>query len=193
MVRTASTMVGLGAMLPRFDLPDINGRIVSSDQLITPKGLLVAFLCPHCPFVKHIRREFARAAHEFRKSGVGVVAVNANDIAAVPEDGIDGMKEEIRDAGYAFPYLVDESQDVAKAFRAACTPDFFLFDADGRLVYRGQFDDSRPKSETPVTGKDLRAAVSALIAGQPVPPEQRASIGCNIKWKAGNAPDYFGL
>jgi peroxiredoxin len=193
MVRTASTMVGLGAMLPRFDLPDTNGQIVSSDQLITPKGLLVAFLCPHCPFVRHIRREFARAAHEFRKNGVGVVAVNANDIAAVPEDGIAGLKEEIRDAGYAFPYLVDESQDVAKAFRAACTPDFFLFDADGRLVYRGQFDDSRPKSETPVTGKDLRAAVSALIAGQPVPPEQRASIGCNIKWKAGNAPDYFGL
>ena len=193
MVRTASTMVGLGAMLPRFDLPDINGQIVSSDQLITPKGLLVAFLCPHCPFVKHIRREFARAAHEFRQSGLGVVAVNANDIVAVPEDGIDGMKEEIRDAGYTFPYLVDESQEVAKAFRAACTPDFFLFDAEGRLVYRGQFDDSRPKSETPVTGKDLRAAVHALIAGQPVSTEQRASIGCNIKWKAENAPDYFRL
>ena len=186
-------MVGLGAMLPRFDLPDTNGQIVSSDQLITPKGLLVAFLCPHCPFVKHIRREFARAAHEFRESGLGVVAVNANDIVAVPEDGIDGMKEEIRDAGYTFPYLVDESQEVAKAFRAACTPDFFLFDAEGRLVYRGQFDDSRPKSETPVTGKDLRAAVHALIAGQPVSTEQRASIGCNIKWKAENAPDYFRL
>jgi thiol-disulfide isomerase/thioredoxin len=188
MVRTASTMVGLGATLPRFNLADLNGRMISSDEAITPKGLLVAFLCPHCPFVKHIRNEFARAAHEFRQNGLGVVAVNSNDTTAVPEDGVGGMKDEIREAGYTFPYLVDESQDVARAFRAACTPDFFLFDGAGRLVYRGQFDDSRPKSEIPVTGKDLRAAVTALIAGQTVAAEQRPSIGCNIKWKAGNAP-----
>ena len=185
-------MVGLGATLPEFKLADPDGRMISSDDVLTAKGLLVAFLCPHCPFVKHIRNEFARAAHEFRQNGVGVVAVNANDATAVPEDGVSGMRDEIREAGYTFPYLVDESQDVASAFRAACTPDFFLFDGAGRLVYRGQFDDSRPKSEIPVTGKDLRAAVNALIAGEPISAEQRPSIGCNIKWKAGNEPAYVG-
>ena len=189
MAATASTMVGLGAMLPAFRLPDVNGRMVSSDEAKTPKGLLVVFLCPHCPFVRHIRSEFARAAEEFRRDGLGVVAINSNDTTVFPEDDVNGMKEEARVAGYTFPYLVDESQAVAKAFQAACTPDFFLFDGAGRLVYRGQFDDSRPKSDIPVTGKDLRAAVNALLADQPIPADQRPSIGCNIKWKAGNAPE----
>lgn len=191
MVRTASTMVGLGVPVPRFRLPDLSGTVVSSDDVLSSRGLLVAFLCPHCPYVKHVRAGFAIAAREFQERGLGVVAVNSNDATAVLEDGVDGMRQEIREAGYTFPYLVDESQEVAKTFRAACTPDFFLFDGAGQLVYRGQFDGSRPGSETPVTGRDLRDAVDALLAGQPVSGDQRPSLGCNIKWKKGSAPDYF--
>ena len=192
MTRTASTMLGLETPLPPFRLPDLHGKTIASSEAAGAKGLLVAFLCPHCPYVRHVRAGFARLAREFQQRGLAVVAVNSNDIAAVPEDGPDGMKQEVREAGYTFPYLVDETQAVAKAFRAACTPDFFLFDAGQRLVYRGQFDDSRPKSETPVTGKDLKAAVDAMLAGTAVPADQRPSMGCNIKWKADAAPDYFG-
>jgi peroxiredoxin len=185
-------MVGLGAPVPRFCLPDLSGTLVSSDDVLSSNGLLVAFLCPHCPYVKHVRAGFASAAREFQERGLGVVAVNSNDATAVLEDGAAGMRQETREAGYTFPYLVDESQDVAKAFRAACTPDFFLFNGAGQLVYRGQFDGSRPGSETPVTGTDLRDAVGALLAGRPVSGDQRPSLGCNIKWKKGGEPDYFG-
>jgi len=191
MTRTPSTMDGLGAPLPPFRLPDLNGAMVSSADFAGSKGLLVAFLCPHCPYVRHVRSAFALAARDFQQRGLGVVGINSNDIAAVPEDGPDGMRQEVREAGYTFPYLVDDAQAVAKAFRAACTPDFFLYDSSGRLVYRGQFDDSRPKSQTPVTGRDLKAAVDALLAGQAVPTDQRPSVGCNIKWRTGGAPDYF--
>jgi thiol-disulfide isomerase/thioredoxin len=192
MVRTASTMLELGVSVPPFRLPDFEGTLISSHDATTSKGLLVAFLCPHCPYVKHVRVEFGRAAKEFRRRGLGVVAVNSNDTTAVPEDGVDGMRQEAREAGYTFPYLVDESQEIAKAFRAACTPDFFLFDDTGKLVYRGQFDGSRPGSQLPVTGSDLRAAVDALLGGEPVSSDQRPSLGCNIKWKKGSEPDYFG-
>jgi peroxiredoxin len=188
---TPSTMAELGMKLPPFRLPDDTGSLVSSSDVATAHGLLVAFLCPHCPFVRHVRAELGRAAGEFQQRGLGVVGINANDVAAFPEDGPDGMREEARAAGYPFRYLFDETQEVAKAFRAACTPDFFLFDGAGALVYRGQFDGSRPGSDTPVTGGDLRDAVDALLTGRPIAHDQRASLGCNIKWKPGNAPAYF--
>jgi peroxiredoxin len=190
MAATASTMLPLGTTLPAFRLPDLDGNVVSSDDVRGAAALLVAFICPHCPFVRHLRDEFARFASEYRPRGLRVVAINSNDAAVVPQDGVDGMREEARSAGYSFPYLVDERQEVAKAFRAACTPDLFLFDAAGALVYRGQFDDSRPGNHIPVTGSDLRAAADAVLAGKPVPGTQKPSIGCNIKWKPGNQPQY---
>ena len=191
MAATPSTMLELGTTLPAFRVRDTHGKVVTSNDVASPKGVLVAFICPHCPYVRHIRAEFARLANDSLQRGLAVVAINSNDIAAVPEDGPKGMKEEIEEAGYAFPYLYDDTQDVAKAFRAACTPDFFLFDEGLRLVYRGQFDGSRPGSPTPVTGQDLKTAVDAMLAGQPVPVDQRPSLGCNIKWKKGEEPDYF--
>ena len=192
MAETRSTMLELGTALPSFRLQDIDGRTVTSDDFARSKGLLVAFWCAHCPYVRHIRAEFARFAQDFQQRGGAVVAINSNDVAASPADGPDGMRQEAREVGYTFPYLFDGTQDVAKAFRAACTPDLFLFDGAQRLVYRGQFDDSRPKSPVPVTGKDLKAAVDALLSGSTVLPDQRSSMGCNIKWRAGAAPDYFG-
>ena len=192
MAETPSTMLELGTTLPSFRLQGINGKTVTSDDFARSRGLLVAFLCPHCPFVRHIRSQFSRLAQDFQQRGGAVVAINSNDVAAVPEDGPDGMTQEVREVGYTFPYLFDETQAVAKAFRAACTPDLFLFDGAQRLVYRGQFDDSRPKNQVPVTGKDLKAALDALLGGSAVPAEQRPSVGCNIKWKAGAAPSYFG-
>lgn len=191
MTLTPSTMLRLGTGLPAFHLSDLDGKVIASGGMAGPQGLLVAFLCPHCPYVRHIRDAFSRLARDVQARGLAVVAINSNDIAAVPEDGPKGMTEEVREAGYTFPYLFDETQEVAKAFRAACTPDFFLFDRAQRLVYRGQFDDSRPKSQTPVTGKDLSAAVDALLGGVDVPGDQRPSMGCNIKWKKGAAPGYF--
>jgi peroxiredoxin len=190
MPATPSTMLPLGTTVPSFVLPDFDGRQVSSDQVRGPNGLVVAFICAHCPFVRHIRSEFARFAREYQARGLGVVAIMSNDLAAFPQDGPAGMKQEAQEVGYTFPYLLDEQQEVAKAFRAACTPDLFLFDASGVLVYRGQFDDSRPSTTVPVTGADLRAAADALLAGGEVPPTQKASIGCNIKWRAGAEPDY---
>ena len=184
-------MLELGTALPSFHLQDLNGRTVTSDDFARSQGLLVAFWCPHCPYVRHVRAEFSRFAKDVQQRGVAVVAINSNDVAAVPEDGPDGMTQEAREVGYTFPYLVDETQAVAKAFRAACTPDLFLFDGAQRLVYRGQFDDSRPMSRTPVSGKDLKAAVDAMLAGQHLSADQRPSMGCNIKWKRGAAPDYF--
>ena len=191
MSATPSTMLELGTRVPSFRLKDLSGKPVSSEDVAGASGLLVAFICKHCPFVQHVRREFAHAAEAFQQRGVAVVAINSNDIATHPEDGPEGMKEEATAIGYTFPYLYDDTQEVAKAFRAACTPDFFLFDGDQRLVYRGQFDDSRPGSGKPVTGRDLVAAVDALLAGTPIAAEQRPSMGCNIKWKKGMEPAYF--
>jgi peroxiredoxin len=189
MTATASTMLELGTEMPAFSLPDPDGTVLSSDTL-SGRPVLVAFICCHCPFVRHIRREFSRFAAEYQARGLSVVAINSNDTVAFPEDGPDGMKQEIAEAGYPFPYLFDETQEVAKRFKAACTPDLFLFDANGSLVYRGQFDDSRPRSTTPITGADIRAAADAVLEDRPVPTAQKPSLGCNIKWKPGNEPDY---
>ena len=191
MAETPSTMLDLGTPLPSFSLPDFNGRTVSSADVKGSKALVVAFICKHCPFVKHIRQEFSRFAREYEAKGLKVVAIASNDITEFPEDGPEGMKQEAAEAGYVFPYLFDEKQQVAQAFRAACTPDLFLFDASGRLAYRGQFDGSRPKNDVPVTGGDLRAAADAVLAGKSAAETQRPSMGCNIKWSPGNAPAYF--
>lgn len=191
MPETPSTMLDLGTALPSFSLPDFNGRIVSDADFKGSQALLVAFICKHCPFVGHIRQEFARFAKEYGARGLKIVAIASNDTKEFPEDGPEGMKQEAAEAGYTFPYLFDERQRVARAFRAACTPDFFLFDGDRRLAYRGQFDGSRPKSTVPVSGADLRAAADAALAGKPAAATQKPSIGCNIKWSPGNAPEYF--
>ena len=191
MVQTASTMLPLGTPAPDFALPDTDGSIVSLGDFGDGKALLVIFMCNHCPFVVHVREEIVKLVTEYQAKGVGVVGINANDVANYADDSPERMKRDVEEFGYTFPYLYDESQAVAKAYRAACTPDFFVFDADGKLAYRGQMDDSRPNSGIPVTGEDLRAALDAVLAGEPVPEPQRPSIGCNIKWKAGNKPDYF--
>jgi peroxiredoxin len=190
MTRTPSTMLALGTPLPPFRLPDLDGAMVSADDFRGAPALLIAFICNHCPFARHVRQEFSRFATEYQQRGLAIVGINSNDIEAFPEDGPEGMRRESDEASYSFPYLFDEGQDVAKAFHAACTPDLFLFDRSGRLVYRGQFDDSRPGNQIPVTGRDLRAAADAALAGRPVPSTQKASVGCNIKWKAGNEPVY---
>jgi len=191
MVRTASTMLPLGTEAPDFVLPDTAGRIVSLSDFAGAPALLVVFMCNHCPFVKHIADQLTELAREYQQRGVGVVGINSNDVEAYPDDSPERMAEQVRRRGYTFPYLFDQSQQVAKAYRAACTPDFYVFDSQRRLVYRGQMDDSRPGNGVPVTGKDLRAALDALLEGRPVPEEQRPSIGCNIKWRPGNEPDYF--
>ncbi len=191
MVRTASTMLPLGTKAPDFALPDTNGKIVRLDDFDGAKALLVIFLCNHCPYVKHIAEPLTRITKEYMDRGVAVVGINANDVTAYPEDSPEKMREEVVLRGYSFPYLYDETQEVAKAYRAACTPDFFLFDADRKLVYRGQLDDSRPSNGLPVTGKDLTAAVDALLTGKPIPADQKPSLGCNIKWKPGHEPEYF--
>lgn len=193
MAETPSTMLPLGTKAPSFRLPDPYGKWVSSDDFIEARAFLVAFICNHCPYVKHIRFQFASLAKEYQSRGVGVVAINSNDVENYPDDSPEKMAEEIKQVGYTFPYLYDESQQVAKAFRAACTPDFFLFDRNRSLVYRGQFDDSRPGNVLPVTGADLRAALEALLAGHSVPLNQKPSVGCNIKWKRTNTPDYFSI
>jgi peroxiredoxin len=192
MAKTPSTMTALGTPAPDFRLPDTTGKIVARDDFRDAPGLLVAFICNHCPYVKHIRQGLAAFAREYGKKGLAIVGINSNDVVAYPDDSPAKMAEEAKAAGYTFPYLFDESQAVAKAYAAACTPDFFLFDRDRKLVYRGQFDASRPGNGIPVTGEDLRAACDAVLAGKPVPAEQRPSIGCNIKWKRGNEPQYYG-
>lgn len=193
MALTPSTMLPLGTALPPFALPDFDGRIATPDDFREAPALLIAFICRHCPFVTHIREGFASFVREYQPRGLAVIAINSNDVGAFPEDGPEGMKEEAASAGYTFPYLFDETQAIAKTFRAACTPDLYLFGRDRLLVYRGRFDESRPRANPPmpVTGSDLRAAVDAVLSGRPVPAEQRNSVGCNIKWKPGNAPDYF--
>lgn len=189
MVKTASTMLQLGTKAPGFSLPNIDGSTVSLADFADRKGLLVVFMCNHCPFIKHLRTELAEFGNEYQDKGLGVVGISSNDVANYPDDSPEKMAEEAAEAGYQFPYLYDESQEVAKAYKAACTPDFFLFDADMTLVYRGQFDDSRPGNDIPVTGADLRKACDQVLAGEPVPVEQKPSIGCNIKWIS--APEYF--
>jgi peroxiredoxin len=191
MVKTASTMLPLGTAAPDFSLPNIDGKTVSLRDLSGKKALVAIFMCNHCPFVKHLRSGLAEFGRDYQAKGVAVVGISSNDITSHPDDSPEKMKAEASSAGYTFPYLFDESQAVAKAYRAACTPDFYVFDADRKLVYRGQFDSSRPGNGIPVTGVDLRAAVDSVLAGRPVAEPQQPSIGCNIKWKAGKEPDYY--
>jgi peroxiredoxin len=183
-------MLPLGTAAPDFKLPDTNGKTVALADFQGTPALLVLFICNHCPYVKHIRAGLAQLGRDYLPRGAAIVAINSNDVANYPDDSPARMKAEVKAAGYLFPYLYDESQAVAKAYHAACTPDIYLFDRNRKLVYRGQFDDSRPGNGVPVTGKDLRAALDAVLAGQSVPPDQKASVGCNIKWKAGNEPEY---
>ena len=191
MSATPSTMLELGTALPAFRLPRLGGGDVASSDFDAAPALLVAFICPHCPFMKHIRRELGRFSRDYTVRGLAMAGINSNDESAYPDDGWHGMQAEADDGGYVFAYLRDESQAVAKAYRAACTPDLFLFDRSRRLVYRGQFDSSRPRNNVPVTGADLRAACDAVLAGETPSSEQHSSIGCNIKWKPGNEPDYW--
>ncbi len=191
MARTASTMLELGTPAPDFHLPEpVTGREVSLDDFRDAPALLVTFICNHCPYVQHIRHRLAELVRDYQGKGLAAVGINANDVAHYPDDAPEKMIEEVRNIGYTFPYLYDETQEVAKAYRAACTPDFFLFDRNRRLVYRGQFDDARPGNDAPVTGRDLAAAIDAVLAGHAVPADQKPSLGCNIKWKPGNEPDF---
>ena len=177
-------MKALGTKAPDFDLPDVvSGRKVSRQAAAGPQGLLAMFLSRHCPFVKHVQEELAAIGREYAGRGIGIVAISANDPVSHPEDSPEKLAEQARTVGFDFPYLFDESQDIARAYDAQCTPDFFLYDGQGRLVYRGQLDDSRPGNDAPVTGRDLRTALDALLSGTPIPVDQRPSIGCNIKWK----------
>ena len=191
MVLTPSTMLPLGTKAPEFSLPNVDGQTVSLASLPKAKGYLVAFICNHCPFVKHVAPQLADLAREYQAKGISVVAINSNDVSKHPADSPEQMIHEVDSRGYTFPYLYDEKQEVAKAYRAACTPDFYVFDKDLKLVYRGQLDASRPDSGIPVTGKDLRAALDAVLAGQPPMTDQKPSIGCNIKWRVGSEPAYF--
>ena len=188
-----STMLELGTQAPYFSLQDaVTGKTVSLDNYKGNRGLLVMFICNHCPYVKLIKEELIKYAAEYMKNGVAVVAISSNDVENYPDDSPEKMKEDAEKYGYPFPYLFDETQEVAKAYKAACTPDLFLFDENHKLYYRGQFDDARPKNDIKPTGRDLRDATNRLLAGEPAPEKQIPSIGCNIKWKKGNEPEYFG-
>jgi peroxiredoxin len=189
---TPSTMLDLKTKAPEFNLPDVvTGKTVSLATFAGKKGLLVMFICRHCPYVQHIRQELGRLGRDYASKDVALVAISANDADNYPDDAPDKLKAFALEEGFAFPFLYDASQAVAKAYTAACTPDFFLFNKNRELVYRGQLDDSRPGSSKPLTGRDLRAAIDALLADKPVPSDQKPSIGCNIKWKPGNQPAYF--
>ncbi len=191
MAATESTMLELGTAAPDFALPDvISGNTISLASFDGAKGLLVMFICPHCPYVKHVQSTLAAMLQEYAGDPLGIVAIGSNDAVQFPDDGPAGLRGQALELGFRFPYCYDESQAVAQAYRAACTPDFFLFDGARKLVYRGQMDGARPKNDTPVTGSDLRAAIDAVLAGRPVDPQQRPSLGCNIKWKKGNEPKY---
>jgi peroxiredoxin len=192
MVRTPSTMLPLGTKAPDFSLVNVDGRTVSLADFDDSQALVVMFICNHCPFVKHLADGLAQFGAEYMRKGVAVIGINSNDVATYPADSPEQMVAEAEARGYSFPYLYDETQEVAKEYHAACTPDFFLFDRDRRLAYRGQFDSSRPDSGIPVTGADLRAAVDAVLAGKKPADKQQPSIGCNINWITGNEPDYFG-
>jgi peroxiredoxin len=190
MVMTASTMLSLGTTAPDFSLADTEGNIVSVDDFKDAPALLVVFMCNHCPFVKHVLKLMVELIKEYQQKGVAVVGINSNDVDNFPEDRPEMMARIAKETGFTFPYLYDETQEAARAYRAACTPDFFLFDKERRLVYRGQMDDSRPGNNVPVTGADLRAALDAVLTGREVSKEQKPSMGCNIKWKQDNEPDY---
>ena len=193
MALVPSTMLALGTPAPDFSLPEpATGETVTLSDFSGTDAMLVVFLSNHCPFVKHLADHFAGIAAEYQGRGVAVVGINANDVTTHPDDSPAKMKEEVARRGYSFPYLFDESQEVAKAYRAACTPDFFLFGADGTLAYRGQYDSSRPSLGVPVTGEDLRAAMDAVLAGEAPSAEQMPSVGCNVKWRAGSEPEWFG-
>ncbi|MDT7044240.1 thioredoxin family protein [Candidatus Nitronereus thalassa] len=192
MALTKSTMLPLGTSLPHFELPDVvTGKQISSTQLAGYPGTLVMFICRHCPYVIHVQEEIARLGKEYGEKGITMIAISSNDIENYPDDRPEQLKAMAQENGFSFPYCYDEGQEVAKLFTAACTPDFFLFDDNQQLVYRGQLDDSRPGNGKPVTGKDLRAAMDAVLAKQLVSQDQKPSAGCNIKWKAGGSPNYF--
>ena len=192
MAVTPSTMLALGTEAPDFSLLDVvSGKMVSLSTFAGRTALLVMFICRHCPYVQHVQEGLARIGKDYTGRGAGIVAISANDAANYPDDAPASLKAMAQQLGFTFPFCHDETQGIAKAYTAACTPDFFLFDAKRRLVYRGQLDDSRPGNGKPVTGRDLRAALDAVLAGRPVNPTQQPSIGCNIKWKPGNDPDYF--
>jgi len=190
---TPSTMLELGHTAPTFALPDvISGQTITLSDLSDGRALLVLFICSHCPFVKLVEQELAHIAADYAEKGLKTVAISANDVDTYEEDSPAKMKEQAQALAFSFPYCYDETQEVAKSYRAACTPDLYLFDADLKLVYRGQLDDARPGNNQPVTGKDLRGAIDATLAGQALSPDQSPATGCNIKWKPGNEPDYFG-
>jgi peroxiredoxin len=191
MAAVTSIMLPLGTEAPTFQLPDIQGKTISISDFRDAPALLVVFMCNHCPYVKHIRESLVELVKEYQAKGVAVVAINANDVDAYPDDSPELMARDAETYGYTFPYLYDQTQQVARAYKAACTPDFFLFDRDRRLVYRGQIDSSRPGNDKPLSGEDLRAALEAVLAGGRISPQQKPSMGCNIKWKPGNEPDYF--
>jgi thiol-disulfide isomerase/thioredoxin len=191
MAAIESTMLELGTAAPDYSLPDaVSGNTISLASFAGSKGLLVMFLCPHCPYVKHVQSTLAALLKEYAGAPLGIVAISSNDVVQFPDDGPDGIRDQAAELDFHFPYCYDESQAAARAYRAACTPDFFLFDEARKLAYRGQMDGARPKNDTPVTGSDLRAALDAVLAGRAVNPLQRPSIGCNIKWKPGNEPAY---
>lgn len=193
MVLTYSTMLSLGTTAPEFSLKDtVSGNEVSNSTFAGKKALLVIFMCTHCPYVVHIQSELAQLSSDYENADLGIVGISSNDAGAYPDDGPDKLKEYAKQMQFKFPLCYDEKQDVAKRFSAACTPDFFLFDGERKLVYRGQFDDSRRGNTEPVTGKDLRASIDLVLAGKQIPVEQKPSTGCNIKWKPGNEPSYFG-
>ncbi|MEM6352418.1 MAG: thioredoxin family protein [Cyanobacteria bacterium P01_D01_bin.14] len=193
MVMTESTMLALGTTAPAFSLQDVvSGEIISDGSFGPARALLVMFICVHCPFVKHVQQALAKIGQDYQDKGLGVVAISSNSIETHPQDAPEHMRAQAQAQGFNFPYCFDESQAVAKAYTAACTPDFFLFDDDQKLAYRGQLDDSRPSNGKPVTGKDLRAAIETVLAGKDITAEQAPSVGCNIKWTPGNAPAYFG-
>jgi len=191
MVATASVMLALGTPAPAFELPDVvSGRKISLDTFAGSKALLVMFISRHCPYVQHVKDELARLGRDYQRRGLGIVAISANDVANHPDDAPERLREMAESLGFEFPFCFDESQATARAYSAACTPDFFLYDKNRKLVYRGQLDDSRPSNGLPVTGKDLRQALDAVLAGKPFPKDQKPSIGCNIKWKPGNEPAH---
>lgn len=193
MVLTASTMLSLGTQAPEFHLPEVvSGETISLSSFADKKALLVMFICRHCPFVKHIQAQLAQLGKDYLTTNLGIVAISANDAQKYPDDAPDSLKVMATELDFQFPLCYDETQETAKAYTAACTPDFFLFDEARKLVYRGQLDDSRPSNGKPVTGADLRAAIDEVLAGKSITSDQKPSVGCNIKWKAGNEPSYFG-
>ena len=193
MVKTASTMLPLGTVAPEFELPDVvSGENISLANVADSKALLLMFICQHCPFVKHVQQELAKIGQDYSQQPLKIVAISANDVANYPDHSPEKLKQMAEALNFNFPLCYDQSQEVSKAYTAACTPDFFLFDANQKLAYRGQLDDSRPSTDIPVTGKDLRRAIDTVLQGKAVDFEQKPSIGCNIKWKPGNEPEYFG-